>query len=175
MAEKAVAPHYTFQSTLLMRGATTDTPITTMIGKTFQSTLLMRGATASSQSSAVGGLNFNPRSSCEERLIPLDNLTEAAYFNPRSSCEERPRYLLSRSAERPYFNPRSSCEERRHTPWQIWPPASYFNPRSSCEERRRSARSISVRTQFQSTLLMRGATAMLSGPPNTSLHFKQLS
>ena len=78
----------------------------------FQSTLLMRGATASSQSSAAGGLNFNPRSSCEERLIPLDNLTEAAYFNPRSSCEERPRYLLSRSAERPYFNPRSSCEER---------------------------------------------------------------
>ena len=45
VAEKAVAPHYTFQSTLLMRGATTDTPITTMIGKTFQSTLLMRGAT----------------------------------------------------------------------------------------------------------------------------------
>ena len=157
VAEKAVAPHYTFQSTLLMRGATTDTPITTMIGKTFQSTLLMRGATASSQSSAVGGLNFNPRSSCEERPPRgLHYLAFLQYFNPRSSCEERLDIIRQRESQgtisihAPHarsdpgfaggrrqlynFNPRSSCEERRGREWYPHGVRD-FNPRSSCEER----------------------------------------
>ena len=35
-------------------------------------------------------LNFNPRSSCEERLkVSLIQLV-FTHFNPRSSCEERP-------------------------------------------------------------------------------------
>ena len=33
--------------------------------------------------------NFNPRSSCEERLRVRDTLLDAVNFNPRSSCEER--------------------------------------------------------------------------------------
>ena len=58
-------------------------------GNIFQSTLLMRGATrvAFERRSVI---NFNPRSSCEERHPKyvwqrrwLDD------FNPRSSCEER--------------------------------------------------------------------------------------
>ena len=187
VAEKAVAPHYTFQSTLLMRGATTDTPITTMIGKTFQSTLLMRGATASSQSSAVGGLNFNPRSSCEERPPRgLHYLAFLQYFNPRSSCEER-RYKAASLRYSCYFNPRSSCEERPDQ-CRVRHKSYYFNPRSSCEERLDHAGdtvdhvSISIHApharsdafklndvkaflQFQSTLLMRGATSMMYVSP----------
>ena len=56
-----------FQSTLLMRGATvaSEEPYT---ADRFQSTLLMRGATAR-HVSAGRPSNFNPRSSCEERLI----------------------------------------------------------------------------------------------------------
>ena len=37
--------------------------------------------------------DFNPLSSCEERLVPEYNSRILCYFNPLSSCEER-RYLL---------------------------------------------------------------------------------
>ena len=33
--------------------------------------------------------NFNPRSSCEERLGRISSTQSRFYFNPRSSCEER--------------------------------------------------------------------------------------
>ena len=39
---------------------------------------------------------------------------------------------------------------------------AYFNPRSSCEERQAQAAAASAASAFQSTLLMRGATAFLS-------------
>ena len=124
----------------------------------FQSTLLMRGATyprfwhsslipisihaphARSDYRALGieprNLDFNPRSSCEERL-PCARLLRrlrvfqstllmrgATYnrvhkstsfndFNPRSSCEERLDFLRMR-LRWVDFNPRSSCEERRN-------------------------------------------------------------
>ena len=61
--------------------------------------------------------------------------TKTRYFNPRSSCEERPTRITSASTSSRHFNPRSSCEERP----------------------RRSMSRISWQ-QFQSTLLMRGAT-----------------
>ena len=81
-------------------------------GETFQSTLLMRGAT-----SLIAGppdsRHFNPRSSCEERLARRASSTTSADFNPRSSCEER-HGLLGPVRLSKYFNPRSSCEERRH-------------------------------------------------------------
>ena len=38
------------------------------------------------------------------------------------------------------------------------PPGAYFNPRSSCEERRARQDACRDAGQFQSTLLMRGAT-----------------
>ena len=55
-----------FQSTLLMRGATED--IEGIIEREiFQSTLLMRGATRRPGPSRRPCCHFNPRSSCEER------------------------------------------------------------------------------------------------------------
>ena len=146
---------------------------------TFQSTLLMRGATVGSMMFINSIYNFNPRSSCEERpavitgpLVckiisihapharsdsrPFFEMRGKDYFNPRSSCEERRRSASSsRSCQN--FNPRSSCEERRdgdagHCLRR------YFNPRSSCEERPPTFQQGFGMELFQSTLLMRGAT-----------------
>ena len=57
-----------------------------------------------------------------------------------------------------YFNPRSSCEERHEVDIDVVP-CPYFNPRSSCEERPVSVVLPVLLSSFQSTLLMRGATA----------------
>ena len=100
-----------FQSTLLMRGATSwahaplwCSPISIHapharsdmgvlpgnIIETFQSTLLMRGATARAAQRLQRPVHFNPRSSCEERPpVFMDSSPIDADFNPRSSCEER--------------------------------------------------------------------------------------
>ena len=168
-----------FQSTLLMRGATLSPRSRPPAPLPFQSTLLMRGATLrrcpnrtqshhfNPRSSCeerpavfldlfLDVVNFNPRSSCEERRHFPESLAARRYFNPRSSCEERP-MLCTASRRCANFNPRSSCEERRR--WRAlistrW----YFNPRSSCEERRGLGSASCTATEFQSTLLMRGAT-----------------
>ena len=81
---------WVFQSTLLIRGATHQGELVSRAMK-FQSTLLIRGATCSGVSTRHRGGHFNPRSSYEERLVrhwpyPISN----DYFNPRSSYEERP-------------------------------------------------------------------------------------
>ena len=55
----------------------------------FQSTLLMRGATRAAFFCAQYVQNFNPRSSCEERLLDRIRDEWQQNFNPRSSCEER--------------------------------------------------------------------------------------
>ena len=59
-----------FQSTLLMRGATRRKRLYRK-NKEFQSTLLMRGATTAKALSMSVTENFNPRSSCEERLLTI--------------------------------------------------------------------------------------------------------
>ena len=104
-----------FQSTLLMRGATlvidlkryitlisihapharSDHTVPNEGNRTvrFQSTLLMRGATCAREVYRVECLNFNPRSSCEERRTVYQHIQLCQNFNPRSSCEER-QYLL---------------------------------------------------------------------------------
>ena len=104
-------------------------------------------------------MDFNPRSSCEERLEYVDYMDKKALFqstllmrgatgrsgashrpdadfNPRSSCEERRDAGGNDSCLR-NFNPRSSCEERR---WRALISTRWwnFNPRSSCEERLRA-------------------------------------
>ena len=61
---------------------------------TFQSTLLMRGATANSLRLATDPLQISihaphARSDC----LPSGPITLASNFNPRSSCEERPQAL----------------------------------------------------------------------------------
>ena len=67
MASSVSSEFRVFQSTLLMRGATVRPPTVTM-RTLFQSTLLMRGATAPNISARTTSGDFNPRSSCEERL-----------------------------------------------------------------------------------------------------------
>ena len=59
--------HCAFQSTLLMRGATTILENQHLKHGIFQSTLLMRGATRQLLAFLRPTNNFNPRSSCEER------------------------------------------------------------------------------------------------------------
>ena len=123
----------TFQSTLLMRGATAwdDSGMTL---SEFQSTLLMRGATW-----PYGPLgpstNFNPRSSCEERRVLFGHHGDHKKFQST---------LLMRGA---------TCGQRRHCSGR-----RHFNPRSSCEERQQPSAISSRPSLFQSTLLMRGAT-----------------
>ena len=60
-------------------------------------------------------VDFNPRSSCEERQTPQSASSGNADFNPRSSCEERRKPALRRLRAGADFNPRSSCEERPDT------------------------------------------------------------
>ena len=85
---RRLLPSSRFQSTLLMRGATSPASAPARADLTFQSTLLMRGATAQ-VSVPKTHFDFNPRSSCEERLFLLGPPAFQAHFNPRSSCEER--------------------------------------------------------------------------------------
>ena len=78
----------------------------------FQSTLLMRGATTTREETILCLTYFNPRSSCEERQgYHRTSSRRLLHFNPRSSCEERLR-CSTQSGCRDDFNPRSSCEER---------------------------------------------------------------
>ena len=150
-------------------------------GTLFQSTLLMRGATSTHSRLCHQQSDFNPRSSCEERRA-YENTHKFSRrdFNPRSSCEERPEDPAAGApipdisihapharsdgtASTPndaltYFNPRSSCEERLSRGSTCHGEATNFNPRSSCEERLQLETRLGTNDQFQSTLLMRGAT-----------------
>ena len=178
LAEKAVTPHYTFQSTLLMRGATWRVACRHPIH------------------------DFNPRSSCEERPRRARVSISSRNFNPRSSCEERPdRFLSVRCSARLFqstllmrgatgsrsirlmryrfqstllmrgatlvsalswalrinFNPRSSCEERRiETVMEGWKDISIHAPHARSDHGATTPQKVDW--SFQSTLLMRGAT-----------------
>ena len=104
----------------------------------------------------------------------------AAYFNPRSSCEERLAHLLAGEGRPPISihapHARSDVGKiywRHQKEISIHAPharsdattfcmdavVSNFNPRSSCEERPDVLLFTNHRDIFQSTLLMRGATA----------------
>ena len=173
-----------FQSTLLMRGATLRI-VTRGVCMTFQSTLLMRGATRRiCRQPSQHWQNFNPRSSCEERHVYLQCRQRVDNFNPRSSCEERPYSNSDRDMGNCNFNPRSSCEERPDTPQE--PPKQVHKISIHAPHARSDgffisltpflhaisihaphARSDAIKIQsfiscqFQSTLLMRGATGAL--------------
>ena len=59
----------------------------------------------------------------------------------------------------PHFNPRTSCEVRR-SPSRSRPQSPlYFNPRTSCEVRHLLHTAFIIILLFQSTHLLRGATA----------------
>ena len=96
------------------------------------------------------------------------------HFNPRSSCEERRRAYTPSSLCAWYFNPRSSCEERPDPP----EPAdgvlviSIHAPHARSDSVRSCSCSAS---EFQSTLLMRGATVATQMPPARPLYFNPRS
>ena len=124
--------------------------------KWFQSTPLMRGATTSTTAPPTWPSCFNPRPSCEGRPrgrgcadgraqvsihaphargdpLPLTLTTRLPSFNPRPSCEGR-RTWSPRRPSRTGFNPRPSCEGR-HKVNRAHSTDAGFNPRPSCEGR----------------------------------------
>ena len=122
-----------FQSTLLMRGATSwahaplwCSPISIHapharsdmgvlpgnIIETFQSTLLMRGATAL-DAGLLPSTTFQSTLLMRGATWAFYPATSSRHFNPRSSCEERPPVFMDSSPIDADFNPRSSCEERQ--------------------------------------------------------------
>ena len=123
--------------------------------QTFQSTLLMRGATIGRHLSASSCWNFNPRSSCEERLAVqrVDAVLHISIHAPHARSDVEgpvPLVVLGISIHAPHA--RSDLTEdaiktaygfqstllmrgatrRRRT---LTRSARNFNPRSSCEER----------------------------------------
>ena len=125
---------YQFQSTLLVRGAT-STAFVLLTNLQFQSTLLVRGATVYGWESAIRGMNFNPRSSWEERQFKASDIFIVANFNPRSSWEERLTTGIRTSGKKTF---QSTLLVRGAT----FPDNKY----------------LTLQMQFQSTLLVRGAT-----------------
>ena len=145
----------------------------------FQSTLLMRGATRW-QSSCRWLLHFNPRSSCEERrLFPaclyvaytfqstllMRGATQKAparcrnhHFNPRSSCEERPHdvAILSQSDTISIHAPHARSDVRAVEHVIVLERISIHAPHARSDLI--ILRDACYNPEFQSTLLMRGAT-----------------
>ena len=79
-----------FQSTLLMRGATERQKRRAEEARKFQSTLLMRGATrnAGSEASRAPQISIHAPHARSDTAC-AHSATRASHFNPRSSCEER--------------------------------------------------------------------------------------
>ena len=171
-----------FQSTLLMRGATISRHRSRSCRRhfnprssceerlaaldcvqciaVFQSTLLMRGATLCSAQRPLGYCDFNPRSSCEERRQLYKRIHIGAHISihaPHARSDEttgknREKLLISIHA------PHARSDDDGIAAVCI---ATYFNPRSSCEERHVYLAIVFSPYIFQSTLLMRGATAVV--------------
>ena len=147
-----------FQSTLLMRGATSTSPPLCVRLKKFQSTLLMRGATdAYGKGPGWYAISIHAPHARSDLTIHSRRRSGSKNFNPRSSCEERlsrvfrsPKGQISIHAPHARSDPRTTPD----APSGSW----HFNPRSSCEERRLDAQYAMTLSKFQSTLLMRGAT-----------------
>ena len=135
-----------------MRGATASRHCK-MLGTEFQSTLLMRGATCACSLRSLAVQNFNPRSSCEERLGFLQASGKSAHISihaPHARSDVR--RLARRSDHR-----------------QI----SIHAPHARSDDYRRSY--FVAMLIFQSTLLMRGATRHCSRRPSRGRYFNPRS
>ena len=126
-----------FQSTLLMRGATAISG-REQLNKEFQSTLLMRGATLP-----------HP---CDGPLYAISIHAPHA----RSDCSSST--LSSLVTDISIHAPHARSDGMGCNSFRTY---QHFNPRSSCEERLGSLISRLLDVEFQSTLLMRGATPEL--------------
>ena len=100
-----------FQSTLLMRGATRYSTVGVCLVSLFQSTLLMRGATRFAFCHATHLTYFNPRSSCEERQGD-EYIAEGTLISIHAPHARSDVSAQTAGEELANFNPRSSCEER---------------------------------------------------------------
>ena len=151
----------------------------------FQSTLLMRGATLYRRFLCWIRSHFNPRSSCEERLRFFAIRSRIALFQSTllmrgATCRARRERRLYQgiSIHAPHARSDEIIDGANNKPREIIsihaPHArsdvirglqsltlKNFNPRSSCEERLMHHADIVLQYSFQSTLLMRGATAVL--------------
>ena len=83
-----------------------------MVRFSFQSTLLMRGATWRRSFRRGNTFYFNPRSSCEERQQSFARGTLATKFQSTLLMRGATRGAKMSVLARKNFNPRSSCEER---------------------------------------------------------------
>ena len=128
-----------FQSTLLMRGATEAAKLSKK-SSVFQSTLLMRGATMRHRASRRAVSRFQSTLLMRGATISSGSPITRSNFNPRSSCEERPA---------------GPCINFRRSAISIHAP----HARSDCCA---AIGHIRLR-EFQSTLLMRGATRRSMG------------
>ena len=170
-----------FQSTLLMRGATPYTLADMAARFIFQSTLLMRGATP------VGKVNFgtdaisihapHARSDCHAigSSSSSSSFQSTLLMRGATPLRQNEAYLILISIHAPHarsdtprwtamrlrgnhFNPRSSCEERPdHAHWGLGQISiSIHAPHARSDEI--TVDGTSIGAEFQSTLLMRGAT-----------------
>ena len=102
---------------------------------TFQSTLLMRGATApyctSNQACQIS--IHAPHARSDQRGLMMS--CRPSDFNPRSSCEER-RPCTCQSIQQYFISIHAPHARSDLSRASCMSPTSYFNPRSSCEERR---------------------------------------
>ena len=88
------------------------------------------------------------------------SLLQQSDFNPRSSCEERPLQRLRPGLSQSNFNPRSSCEGR-HQRMDIMNDVLEFQSTLLMRGATRADDEGFINNAFQSTLLMRGATASI--------------
>ncbi len=156
--------HCGFQSTLLMRGATLTWDIV-HIGDVISIHAPHARSDSRTISRRLTHSNFNPRSSCEERHSMM------AFWKSSSLFQST---LLMRGATVRSLSARADSSISIHAPHarsdaDVMGNAAcrdHFNPRSSCEERPDKMRMELKEIQFQSTLLMRGATTVCaSGLP----------
>ena len=160
-----------FQSTLLMRGATSTYPPLCVRLKKFQSTLLMRGATdAYGKGPGWYAISIHAPHGRSD-LTPSAFAATPAEFNSRSSCEERrhPMLLLShRSISIHAPHARSDDRLSLIIQYSFEFQSTLLMRGATC-----STSSSASRRIFQSTLLMRGATAAARNqfcPRRISIH-----
>ena len=139
-----------------MRGATNMLEYLDTV-KEFQSTLLMRGATCQQGAHRRCLHHFNPRSSCEERHIPMsftEKQIKISIHAPHARSDLQP--FIDDGWTAISIHAPHARSDRASSPSAVL--LHYFNPRSSCEERLYESWTDDDYLIFQSTLLMRGAT-----------------
>ena len=182
MSEYSRATLRTFQSTLPVRGATHSKRICAA-NSLFQSTLPVRGATGAGKGLRAKACNFNPRSPCGERRnvcghnLAFDLISIHA---PRAGSDREyeipiPKtntfqstlpvrgatavaLCVAKTADISIHAPRAGSDNLSSARRSA---SSDFNPRSPCGERRAVVLIVQRdEIQFQSTLPVRGATAI---------------